>query len=141
MNKSTAEERFFSKVALSGDCWVWIASSFKAKSGRYGYFCLNRKNMLPHRWSYQYFIEPLEPGMTIDHLCRNTLCVNPSHLEQVTMRENIIRGGNSIKTHCPKGHSNYRYVIRPSGNRRECKDCLLIFYKRKLKKRREGYYK
>lgn len=31
-------------------------------------------------------------GMTLDHLCRNTRCVRPSHLEEVTRPENTRRG-------------------------------------------------
>ena len=49
-------------------------------------------------------------GMTIDHLCVNPRCVNPDHLEAVTMRENTHRAlgsSSSIharKSHCPAGH-------------------------------------
>ena len=32
------------------------------------------------------------PGMVRDHLCRNTACVNPAHLEIVTSRENTLGG-------------------------------------------------
>lgn len=70
-------------------------------------------------------------GGTIDHLCRVHLCVNPSHLEQVTPYENTMRGEgvavkNSRKTHCPRGHpyegdnllrSQLRYGARA------CKTC------------------
>jgi thiol-disulfide isomerase/thioredoxin len=36
----------------------------------------------------------MDPGDTrhIDHLCRNRACLNPDHLEPVTIRENLLRG-------------------------------------------------
>jgi hypothetical protein len=45
----------------------------------------------------------------IDHLCRHTWCVNPFHMEIVTVAENTMRGNgpaakNARKTHCIRGH-------------------------------------
>lgn len=66
--------------------------------------------------------------MTLDHLCRNRLCVNPEHLEVVSRGENVLRGvgvtaENKRKTHCAHGHeftteNTYRY-----GNKRHCRTC------------------
>ncbi|MDB2192085.1 HNH endonuclease signature motif containing protein [Mycobacteroides abscessus] len=44
-----------------------------------------------HRASWIVANGPIPEGMTIDHLCRNKLCVNPSHMEVVTNQENILR--------------------------------------------------
>lgn len=41
---------------------------------------------------YELLVGPIPEGLTIDHLCRNTMCVNPDHLEPVTHRENLMRG-------------------------------------------------
>jgi hypothetical protein len=86
----------------------------------------------------------LRPGHTLDHLChtyadppcpgaqgdRHRRCVQPEHLEEVTIAENNRRSNspwalNGRKTHCePKGHEftpeNTR--ITPSGRRR-CRAC------------------
>lgn len=41
---------------------------------------------------YELLVGPIPPGLQIDHLCRNKICVNPAHLEPVTHRENLMRG-------------------------------------------------
>ncbi len=52
---------------------------------------------------------PKASEMELDHLCRNTLCVHPDHLELVWRRVNKARSNtanaiNARKTHCLNGH-------------------------------------
>jgi CxxC motif-containing protein len=87
-------------------CWQWSGC---INPGGYGVFGIYGRNTAAHRISYEMFTGPIPDGLTIDHLCRNTGCVNPDHLEAVTMTENIRRscsagGLNARKTHCPRGH-------------------------------------
>lgn len=44
-----------------------------------------------HRLSWLCYRGPLDPALTIDHLCRETQCSHPDHLEQITMAENTRR--------------------------------------------------
>lgn len=87
--RPTDEERFWSKVDKSGDCWLWTAGI----SGGTGYanFHWLGRTQSAHRVSYMLAVGPVPEGMTLDHLCRVRHCVNPSHLEPVTLAENIRR--------------------------------------------------
>lgn len=42
-------------------------------------------------WSVGNESKPVPIGLEIDHLCRNTRCVNAAHLEPVTKSENMRR--------------------------------------------------
>jgi hypothetical protein len=83
-----------------------------------------------HRVVYEREVGPIPPGLTIDHLCRNRLCVNVDHMEVVTNRVNILRGNgvgvrNMRKTHCIRGHlfsGENLVVLRTTGERR-CRIC------------------
>lgn len=88
-------------------CWLWLLAVNK-KSG-YGQMGVNGRVLYAHRVAYEAWRGPIPEGLTIDHLCRVRSCVNPDHLEAVTMRENTLRGEstaarNARKTHCPEGH-------------------------------------
>jgi len=133
------KQRFLNKVQKTDSCWRWVGG--KQERG-YGLIKINGKTRLAHRISYQLFKGELDDTLTIDHLCRNHSCVNPEHLEQVTIRENILRGEgiashNARKTHCIRGHllSGDDLHIRTDG-KRYCLACDRIAKRerRKLKK-------
>ena len=126
-------ERFGRKVDVRGpdECWEWLAG--KDQNGYGQFFPESKWCVKAHRFAYilavaPFFAEPevfvrmwglrplgdgsdadrilvaLRENVTIDHLCRNRGCCNPWHLEPVTRAENVKRGGNTVKTHCPQGH-------------------------------------
>ena len=123
-----AVERFLSKVEITPSCWIWMAQKVRG----YGQFRGERSMMRAHRFSYELFVGPIADGMTIDHLCRNPSCVNPEHLEPVSMRENTLRGfgpsaQNARKTHCIHGHAlTDKNLILHKDGRRQCHQCRLI---------------
>jgi hypothetical protein len=102
--------RFWSKVHKTDSCWNWTgARGHQRGVPAYGQLKLNGRPVKAHRISYVLAGGTLVDGMHIDHLCRNTGCVNPAHLEQVTPRENVRRGinpaaDNARKAHCKHGH-------------------------------------
>lgn len=56
-------------------CWTFSGEN------RYPNFYVDKYPHKAHRWSYEYFFDTkLQHGQEVDHTCRNTQCVNPSHL-------------------------------------------------------------
>ena len=128
----SAAERFWTHVQTSDDCWIWTGS--RDKQG-YGLFSIEvgRWSIRAHRYAYEHLIGPIPVGKVLDHIeCDNPSCVNPSHLEPVTNRSNVIRGTgptalNHRKTHCVNGHALFgdNVGIRKNGSR-ACKTCVRI---------------
>lgn len=70
-------------------CWLWTGGT----RGGYGRLKLtDYGTMEAHRASYELHKGKIPEGMQLDHLCRNRSCINPDHLEPVTLQENIRRG-------------------------------------------------
>ena len=128
-----ALERFFEKFAhTDAGCWTWTG----AKQPRgYGLLEIGNTAILAHRFSYEHHVGPVPDGLELDHLCRNTSCVNPKHLEAVTHRENVRRGhgplarklSQNTKLECKQGHpftpeNTYTWVNR-RGTFRYCRAC------------------
>lgn len=133
-NPAPPESRFFPKVAMPDEngCMNWMAGTNGVGYGMFFVDWAKGRNLavVAHRWSYQYFNGPISDGLHIDHLCRNTLCVAPDHLEAVTQRENTLRGTgiaavHAKKTHCIHGHplSGDNLIYRSNGRWRDCRQC------------------
>ncbi|SRR6266702_4908771 len=101
---------FWNRVEKTETCWNWTAGL----TNGYGRFRRGPEDVVySHRQSYIWEHGRIPTGLVIDHLCRNTKCVNPAHLEAVTTQENLRRGagpgmalwaGKSPKTECIHGH-------------------------------------
>jgi len=115
-------------VAENG-CWIWMGVINSEGYGRL-YVGGELGEAQAHRVVYEQIRGAIPDGLTLDHLCRTTACVNPAHMDPVTMRENILRGTgptarNAVKTHCPKGHplDGLSKEKRWANPRRYCKTC------------------
>lgn len=82
--------RLANKFVVGDGCWAWVSA--KDRDG-YGLFWLDnaRRAVRAHRLLYELLVGPIPPELQIDHLCRNTGCVRPDHLEPVTAAENSRR--------------------------------------------------
>ena len=131
--------RFLKKVSVDEmGCWNWTAHTDKDGYGQLGVY---GKTTQSHRFIYKYYHGSIDPKLTIDHLCRNTSCVNTDHLEQVTIQVNDLRGTgfcavNARKTHCIRGHeftSENTYLS--ASNRRHCRACQRVRHLENKEKR------
>lgn len=139
----TSSERFWAKVDRRGpdECWPWTDAP---DPGGYGRFYLGSKQdgtgrmWTAHRVAYELTYEPLPPGFVPDHLCHtrdpkcfagrdcpHRRCVNPSHLEAVSLAENNRRGHQprAFVTHCPQGHPYDETNTYWRRGKRTCKAC------------------
>lgn len=120
-------------------CWIW--QLYKDPNG-YGRSSKgDSRGVLAHRLVYEEQRGAIPAGLDLDHLCRVTSCVNPSHLEAVTHKVNMLRGvnppaQNALKTHCKRGHpfdaENTHYT--PAGKRR-CRTCDRAYVRRQRERR------
>lgn len=110
------------------DCWTWEGAKTTNGYGVCVWYDNKKKKhegMVAHRAMYIELVGEIPEGLTLDHLCRNILCVNPRHMEPVTQRVNIHRSPiqiaaiNAQKTHCSRGHQ--RWGKKVSG--RYCLEC------------------
>jgi len=76
-------------VDEASGCWIWQGAP-NVVSG-HGQTKHNGKRIPSHRWYYEQKNGPVPNGMVLDHLCFNTRCVNPEHLEVVSRGENTSR--------------------------------------------------
>lgn len=70
-------------------CWFWAGHEQKG----YGQIRVKAggrwRTAWVHRVSYTVFHGPIPEGMTVDHICHRSLCINPRHLRLVTHESNV----------------------------------------------------
>lgn len=108
----------------SGECWLYVDSK-----DDYPSFHDGEKTIGAHIWSHLRWVGEIPEGYQVDHLCKQTRCVRPEHLEAVTPQENTLRSNspaaiNARKTHCPQGHEySEENTYRPPSGGRKCRAC------------------
>ena len=117
-------EKHVEPEPMSG-CWLWTSRVDRDGYGRMT--ARSSSESLAHRWAFLVYRGPIEPDLTVDHLCRNRRCVNPSHMELVSIRENILRGNGrgavaARQTECSMGHA-LNGQRRDANGKRRCRIC------------------
>jgi HNH endonuclease len=105
-------EKHFIPEPNSG-CWLWLSATIaggpKNNPALYGVIGNDRglvpKMLMAHRASYQVYKGEIPEGHDIDHECRNTLCVNPDHLQPLTRKRHIkLTYEHARQGKCKRGH-------------------------------------
>ena len=145
MKKEAIIDRIFrlSSFDKKTGCLMWLG--YKCKKS-YGRIQLDGKSQMAHRISFELFVKKIPKGYEVDHLCRVRDCINPQHLESVTLRENRKRAGNYRVLHttkCKKGHDltpdNIRIITYKKEGRkwRICDKCRYKYNKERWLKFRK----
>lgn len=121
----TLKEYFDQRTEKTKTCWKWVGSI--DKSNGYGVAYFKFKKYMAHRVSVYISgkgkIKSSGTNDVIDHLCRNRSCVNPGHLEIVSVRINTQRGSRANQTHCKRGHEFNSENTYRSKIGRACRIC------------------
>ncbi|KII26713.1 hypothetical protein M707_26225 [Arthrobacter sp. AK-YN10] len=152
---SKVRARILASIKKVNGCWEWQKSL--SVRGGYAQMMLSIEPKKPqlfsgHRASWLAFKGDIAEGLHLDHLCRNHKCVNPDHLEPVTLVENSVRGGVAREgmnvltplKECRHGHpmtgdNLYAFTSTQHGPRVICNSCRKASAKRaneKIKHRR-----
>lgn len=116
-------ERFFSKVDAAGPCWEWTGGVNENGYGRFARAPGHLDRLVyAHRWVWENLVGPIPGGLTLDHLCRNTICVNPDHLEPVSQAVNSSRLGSHVWCASGRHRLSESGYTRPNGSR-FCGEC------------------
>lgn len=91
---------FFSKIrtqecpddTLLGMCWIWTGSMDTGNRTMYGKIKVKGKMKRAHRWIFDVLVRPLRVDEDAHHMCEESRCVNPFHIEAVPCEKHSRRG-------------------------------------------------
>lgn len=125
------DERFWSRVDKSGECWEW-----QGAKDRKGYGRLRRakiRNSPLHAHRYAWFLTNGEWPECALHRCDNPSCVRPEHLFAGSVADNNrdmkekrrgVPPPRRVWTHCPQGHEYTPENLKPNGpGKVTCRRC------------------
>ncbi len=118
-------QAILSRVVCTPGCWEWQGYVDKKGYGKLWVGGRSGRRLAAHRASYAVFAGPIPDGLVIDHLCRNTRCINPDHLEPVPQRTNLLRGESPMATArrtglCKRGHVRAADTVDRHGHCYRC---------------------
>jgi hypothetical protein len=93
--------RFWLKVNITSDHWIWEAA--KSRAG-YGYVWDNGRTVSAHRVAWEMSHGPIPEGMHLHHKCGVPLCFRPDHLVTVSASEHVYVHRPESIFQCLRGH-------------------------------------
>lgn len=100
-------------------CWIWTGATTVAGERGYGYY----RKRAAHRVFFEEARGPVPEGMQLDHLCRVRLCVNPDHLEVVTLLENVRRSRRAKLTYEQAVEIHHHFAASGQPKKRFAREC------------------
>jgi hypothetical protein len=132
------EQRLYRKLRIEDrgyDTPCWLSYQGINPDG-YATLRVDGIGWLAHRLSYTLFVGEIPEGLILDHLCRQHNCINPEHLQPVTIGENIRRGEHPNvvawrEGRCLQGHrlTEDNITMRSDGRVR-CRKCINEYARR-----------
>jgi hypothetical protein len=117
-------------VDASGDCWLYAGNSpdklypviVRSERGR-------KVSYKVARLLWAALVGPIPDDWWLDHMCRNTRCVNPDHMRPMSENDVPIRsdqpsGKRKAQRECKRGHLYTPETIKWQGNKRACAICI-----------------
>ena len=131
------QERMDSGERTQDGCLIW--GGYIDKKNGYGQLVTPEGNRYrAHRLVYEHCVGPIPDRMVIDHLCRNRACVEPTHLEPVTHRENTLRGAGRGGAFYEGGCQDPAHTqFREANGHLRCRECTRAYqreYQREYRK-------
>lgn len=131
---------------MKTECIEWQG---RKNANGYGVVMINGKQFFAHRLSVALSGRNISKSKVCDHLCRNHSCINPDHIELVTIKENWRRGESKSANYarsetCSRGHlfddENTRIHTDKKGRKtRHCRRCFAL--RERARKHRVGISK
>lgn len=103
------EARMSANTEKFSGCWEWRGQTERG----YGTLRVEDKKQYAHRIAYEQCFGPIPEGLEIDHKCRNSLCVRPSHLHAVTKFENA--QNKSLQSNNKTGYRGVYQNVKRNG--------------------------